>query len=285
MTLTWAAARLAAPVSKRVAGIAASRLWFVPWRLRASDNTLSKWEAWLAGTERWSPSGRLDIAGFRAGEGPTVLLVHGWADRAATLGAFVEPLTHAGFQVIGIDMPAHGDSAGRRTDILEWAEVLRAAERDAGPFHAVIAHSVGAMAIGVAISEGLEAESLALIAPAVRMQSTLDRFRVQARLSPRAVEGLVDDISRRFGATVWEDFATDKLLRDRAASVLIVHDREDEQVPLTDGERLADAIDAELVETSGLGHTKILRDRKVIERVCSFVVAAETPAKKIKVEV
>jgi len=42
------------------------------------------------------------------GEGPPVLLVHGWGSRGARLGSFVAPLVAAGHSVIAFDAPGHG---------------------------------------------------------------------------------------------------------------------------------------------------------------------------------
>ena len=55
------------------------------------------------------PSG--DIAVQRWGQGPLVLLVHGWNGRGSQLGSFVEPLLEGGFQVVTFDAPGHGASA------------------------------------------------------------------------------------------------------------------------------------------------------------------------------
>ena len=46
------------------------------------------------------------------GEGPAVLLVHGWGGRGAYLGAFVRPLLATGARVITFDCPGHGASDG-----------------------------------------------------------------------------------------------------------------------------------------------------------------------------
>nr|MBA3542137.1 hypothetical protein [Deltaproteobacteria bacterium] len=56
----------------------------------------------------------IDVAAWRWGHGPTVLLVHGWEGRGSQLGSFVEPLVAAGLSVVAFDAPAHGDSAGNR---------------------------------------------------------------------------------------------------------------------------------------------------------------------------
>ena len=60
---------------------------------------------------------------------PPVLLLHGWDGRAAQMISFVEPLVDAGYAVLAVDAPAHGASAGRQTNMLEWSLALRAIAR------------------------------------------------------------------------------------------------------------------------------------------------------------
>ena len=44
------------------------------------------------------------------GEGPVVLLVHGWGGWRGQLGRFVAPLVDAGHRVVAVDAPGHGDA-------------------------------------------------------------------------------------------------------------------------------------------------------------------------------
>jgi pimeloyl-ACP methyl ester carboxylesterase len=56
------------------------------------------------------------------------------------------------------------------------------------------------------------------------------------------------------------------------APVLIVHDRDDSDVPYTHGEEIAAAWPgAELLTTNGLGHRAVLRDPAVIQRTVTFL--------------
>jgi pimeloyl-ACP methyl ester carboxylesterase len=58
------------------------------------------------------------------------------------------------------------------------------------------------------------------------------------------------------------------------AAGLVVHDAEDADVPVREGEAIAAAWPgAELVRTHGLGHRGVLRDPGVIQRVVSFVAS------------
>ena len=55
------------------------------------------------------------IAGMQVwswGEGPIVLLVHGWNGRSTQLGGFVSPLVARGHRVVAFDALGHGDSDG-----------------------------------------------------------------------------------------------------------------------------------------------------------------------------
>ncbi|MEO1084501.1 MAG: alpha/beta fold hydrolase, partial [Acidobacteriota bacterium] len=67
------------------------------------------------------------LKGWRWGSvGPAVLLIHGWGGRGLQLGAFAEPLAEAGFRVLAVDLPAHGESSGKSTSLPEAAEAITA---------------------------------------------------------------------------------------------------------------------------------------------------------------
>ena len=70
----------------------------------------------------------------------------------------------------------------------------------------------------------------------------------------------------------WDELHVPTLARGMTAPALIVHDRNDPDVPYTHGEEIAAAWPgAELVTTSGLGHRAILRDREVVRRTVGFL--------------
>ena len=76
---------------------------------------------------------------------PAVLLLHGWGGSRAQMTGFVNPLLAAGYRVVTFDQPAHGESDGKTTNILEIAPALGALAARAGNFHAIVAHSFGTL--------------------------------------------------------------------------------------------------------------------------------------------
>src|SRR5512143_2769531 len=77
------------------------------------------------GTSYRLPFADGELAVTRWGEsGPAVLLMHGWGGSRAQMTGFVAPLLAAGFRVVAYDQPAHGESDGPMTNLLEIAPTL-----------------------------------------------------------------------------------------------------------------------------------------------------------------
>jgi pimeloyl-ACP methyl ester carboxylesterase len=273
---TVAAARIAGLFSEALARRSVARLWFTPWRMPVGDRTRRRRSEWLRPTLALTIDTRHGpLRGFSAGEGPTVLLVHGWSDEAAGLGAFIAPLVAEGYRVVGIDLPAHGASPGQQTNGIELAEALSDVARELGDVHAIVAHSLGAWVAVYAMSTGLDVRALVLLAPLVSVERAVRRFEEMFRLPRKARRALEGELERRFGPHVWDRLAVDSLVGDWEAAALIVHDRDDPQIDIADGERLASRWPgARFVTTSGLAHQRVLRDDGVVKEVTAFLAAS-----------
>jgi pimeloyl-ACP methyl ester carboxylesterase len=202
--------------------------------------------------------------------GPTVLLVHGWGGRGGQLAPFFEPLEDAGFSVVTFDAPAHGHSGGR----LASAPVFAGAVADVArqfEARAVVAHSIGAAGLGLALATGLQLDAAVMIAPPRGPLEFFRRFTEALQLRPRTSEAVQARIERRYGIPL-QGYDLPRHLSTVATPVLVLHDRGDQEVPWTDGEAVAGALpDAQLVSTTGLGHRRILRDPGVVDRVLGFL--------------
>lgn len=92
-------------------------------------------------------SGGLQLKGYEWGTGEKyVLMVHGWESRGTALRTFVPGIIKQGYRVITFDAPAHGDSPGTKTNIVEYATAITSLLTLRGPVHAIIAHSFGGAA-------------------------------------------------------------------------------------------------------------------------------------------
>src|SRR5215212_5928679 len=127
------------------------RAFFSPgkYEMKSSDREVLEW-----GNNYHLPyeGGELAVTSW-GNSGPAILLMHGWGGARAQMTGFVDPLLFAGYRVVAYDQPAHGESDGTMTNLLEIAPTMDLIARHAGPFDAVIAHSFGTLITSYALAK------------------------------------------------------------------------------------------------------------------------------------
>jgi pimeloyl-ACP methyl ester carboxylesterase len=261
--LVGALARIAPGATAAVA----ERLFFTPPRPHPSRG-----ERALAGAHRADVQvdGRR-IAAWRWGEGPVVVLVHGWGGRAGQLTSFVEPLTSRGFAVVAFDAPGHGRSGRGLSSAPQFARALQAVARSQAGAHAIVAHSLGAAAVALALRDGLRVERVVFLGAAADPPAWVGAFARRLGLPDGVVDRLRARSERRLGIS-WSELHVPRLAASFEVPLLIVHDRDDREVAPEDATEIAAAWrGARVVETAGLGHNRPLRDAGVVRGVVEFV--------------
>ena len=258
-----AAVALGLPGADRVL----ERLWFTPWtvgRVRPRPEGAHPFDVSV-------PEGVLP--GWQLGDGPTVLLVHGWGGRGTDLAVLADHLARTGHRAVAVDLPGHGASPGDLVDLFQLAAAVTAIGRAAGPLHGLVAHSLGSVATLLALADGLAVGRAAVLAPPASLDRAVTRTLRRVGLPPRAEPRLRRRIEARYGRDVWRRLdVVDTAPRVRA-DVLVVHDVDDREVPVGEGVRVARALRTEPVLTTGLGHGRVLVDDDVAGRVLTHLDA------------
>lgn len=250
-----------------LAAAAAERLFFTPPRAKRKA-------AVGAQLQRLRAAGGLDLAAWSWGEGPAVLLLHGWGGSSAQLAGLAPSLVARGFRVVALDAPGHGLSGGRMSSMPEFARAAFEAARRLGPFHAVVGHSLGGAALALALRDGLEARRAVFIGTPGNPVEWTRRFAHTLGVGARTLAGMKARSERRLGFR-WEELDVVSFAPRMTVPLLAIHDADDREVPLAEGEAIAKAWPgASLVATRGLGHSRILRDAEVASRVAAFVAGA-----------
>jgi pimeloyl-ACP methyl ester carboxylesterase len=220
---------------------------------------------------RWNGAST-QVTAWRWGVGPTVLLVHGWEGRGSQLGALVAPLVAAGLSVVTFDAPGHGDSPGSRLYLTDHADAIIDVAAAVGPLHALVAHSFGAAAALLAHARGgVDAPRNVMIAPNVIIDDSVRKFARMVALDDSDRVSLEENLAEHTGVDI-NSLRLDNLVGARDAALLVIHDRDDREVSVVHGERLAAQWgNARLEVTEGLGHRRILRTPEVIAKVVESV--------------
>ncbi|MDX1253493.1 MAG: alpha/beta hydrolase [Gammaproteobacteria bacterium] len=205
------------------------------------------------------------------GEGPTVLLVHGWQGRRSQMARIAVNLSENGYRVITFDGPAHGASAKKRTTLVEFSEAVQSAAKQFGPLHGIVGHSFGAAAVAIAIRQGVQVERAVLISCPFSLRHVVSGFAKFVGLPSRSHEKMYP-LMERLHRCAEDQLSFENIGPDLKVPCLLIHDVTDQYIPVKDGEMVSLTINgAELVRTKGLGHMRILQDEVVVERVSRFV--------------
>lgn len=275
------AARAALATLSHVAPAAAAELGWRLWRHVGRPQVVHERDAAVharAITERIRVNGR-EVACYRWGDGErVVLLVHGWRSRASRFSAIVTALESADTTVIAFDAPANGDSPGDLVTILDYTAAIDALALRHGPIDTIVGHSFGVLASFVAVREGVPVRRIAGISGMASADQLVDKFCEQTGLSAAAERGMRSRIERRTFPQVaapWRRFVAELDPTQIDVEVLLVHDTDDAMVDVGQALIIANAHTGPVRShiTSGLGHSRILSDPKVVAAVAEFALS------------
>lgn len=206
-----------------------------------------------------------------------VLLLHGWGGQAGLMGAFVGPLTTAGYQVLIPDLPGQGSAHGRLVDTRTSVSTILELNHSFGPFHSIIGHSLGGL-LACMVAAGHDTfDSKTDVSKLVTINSPVSLGAVVTGLGKAIglAPGVIDQVSQLaeydLGFPLKDTHA--QALLDRAnVPTFAFHDVDDPFIPHAGSlARLAQHAQMEAHATTGFGHISVLADETVIAQVVEFL--------------
>ena len=263
-------------VAPALAGRIATYLWFTPFPLARPRQPRLPMGARRITFE----SAGLVVNGYEMGDGPrTALLIHGWAGSSVQYRRIARRLAEEGYRAVVIDLPAHGIEAGRPTHLFELADSIEIAGNALGRVDIVVAHSLGAMATAVAMQRSLRTDRLVFLAPGLRPHHALESFAATLRLRPAVTKMVERSMENRFGDDIWDKIPNEMLDMKVPGRTLVIHDVDDDMVPIDHAKLLSESWGVRLVRTQGHGHNGVLRAAEVIEHIATLASAEPVSAK------
>jgi pimeloyl-ACP methyl ester carboxylesterase len=268
------ALRLALSLFPRVAQRWLYGLWFTPLRGRVRGEDLRALSApdeeFRAMTKSFSVRVR------RHGYGPEVLLVHGWGGYGAQFSYMVSALNNAGYAGLIYDLPGHGENPRGRFHVGHSADLIEAIAEQRR-LHAIVGHSLGAYAAGIAIARGVQTRAFIGLAAPANLKTLLIGFQRLLELPPESVRGLRMRLEREFGPEVWCRYSLDYHMPRVRVPTLLIHDRDDHVAAWQTADYLAGMAPHAVVQyTRGLGHYLILRHAPVLDAIVRHLGRRET---------
>ncbi len=273
-------------ISPTLAGKLALRLFMTPTRFKTPRKEQALRESskltFITVRDR-----KISVRSWGEDNAPVVLLSHGWGGRCTQFHAFIKPLVDAGYRVVGFDVPGHGDSEGKRTNMMDVALVISEVYKEINsqktsqedqPFEAIIGHSFGTGTVLLSIDRlKVKAKKVILISSFPDVIWITNLFGEVFELSKTTLNAMRRVAHEKFKETygitwTWDDISPLQTIKSFKGELFLIHDEKDHEVPYEQGKLLHDATPhAQTMITSGFGHRKILMNKKVIEAVLAFI--------------
>lgn len=204
-----------------------------------------------------------------------VLILHGFSSSCQNFGSYVAPFIEKNYEVLAFDAPAHGRSEGNTVNALEYSEMIKKVIEVYGPVRYFLAHSLGGLALSLALEDipHDEKTKIVLIAPATETASAIDKALQIIGIRNPSMRKSIDDLIFKISGkdTAW--FSVRRAVRNIKASILWVHDEDDDVTPAHDARTVEkdNHLHVRFVFTRGLGHRRIYKDPDVKRLVQSFL--------------
>ena len=144
-------------------------------------------------------------------------------------------------------------------------------EEKHGPFEVAIGHSLGGMTILNAIKKGLKVKKAVVIGSGDIVKDIMDDFVEKLGMNIAISKKIMASFEKKIGETM-ESFSAYIAAREIQIPILVIHDKDDEDVPVKAAHHIFENLkNGELLLTGELGHRKILGDTKVIKKIVAFL--------------
>ncbi|WNW02531.1 alpha/beta hydrolase [Tenacibaculum sp. HL-MS23] len=201
-----------------------------------------------------------------------VLLVHGWAGRSTQLFMIADKLLEKGYMVISFDGPAHGNSEGKTTMMPDFLDTITEIDNHFGPFDAAVGHSFGGMCLYNSVADNFKINKLVTVGAADKISDVILNFTKNLKVKSVVASKMKSIFDKQWNTDI-DLHSSSIVAKNINIPVLIVHDSNDGDVPVSCAINIRqNTKEGKLLITKGLGHTKILRNKKVTSDIVDFII-------------
>lgn len=202
---------------------------------------------------------------------PEVLLVHGWCGRGSQLGAIAQFIHANGNTVLAFDGPAHGQSDGRQSNLVQFSELIAELKMNYPSIKYVIGHSMGGAATAHTVAHGTDISKIVMISSPSSTPDIIEDFARQINIAQTSGDKIRRALERKFNKSI-DTTSAEEIVKKLTIKGLVVHDQDDPDVPVSCAYDIVAAWPlAKLQLTEGMGHRKLLYDKKLIADIYDYL--------------
>jgi pimeloyl-ACP methyl ester carboxylesterase len=199
-----------------------------------------------------------------------ILLAHGWESNSSRWNKLIKELKKNNYTIIALDAPAHGLSIGTDFNAIKYANCMANVIQLYKPQY-VIGHSVGAMATiyNQFKNPNSSIEKIVCLGAPSDFRLIFNSYTNMLGYNKIVVAALDQYYLENFNLKI-DDFSCAVFAKSITVAGLIVHDRTDKIIPISESKKIHTNWQNSLCfETTGLGHS--LQNKALFEKIIIFL--------------
>lgn len=209
---------------------------------------------------------------YTYGNGPLILMLHGWCSSASRWRVYVNALVGLGYKVMVVDAPGNGTAPGRFLSFFLYAKGIKAILKSETKWYSVITHSIAGLSAITAIGnldKKYHPTKFIMMNTFAKASTILQKFSQCLGLSDEVIKYTNEQMSI-YNDFPLHEFDICKQFNNLNIEGLLIYDTNDIVVPKSEAEYIIDSIKSlKKAKTEGLGHN--LKSDKVVKVVVGFM--------------
>jgi pimeloyl-ACP methyl ester carboxylesterase len=200
--------------------------------------------------------------------GEVVFMLHGWNSNLARLSSFAEILAEQGFYCVLFDMPGHGKSTLKSTNLKVNSIVFEAVMEHINPQSefSVLTHSFGSMVASYTLARNNHTiNQLFFLTTLNQFEPFFKELKNRLRLSDKIMNRIIDMGGDLLEEPVQQLIVKEKVKKLTYKNLSIFHDKHDKILPYSYSELLVSEVpNARLFSYENIGHSKMLQNEDLL---------------------
>ncbi|MGL1885237.1 MAG: alpha/beta hydrolase [Reichenbachiella sp.] len=207
-------------------------------------------------------------------EGKMIFMVHGWESNAASLSWIGEQLADLGFRIILFDLPGHGYSKLKKTNLKFCYDTLLNVINHFDPKEpfSVVAHSFGSLVSSFGLSKtNYEVDQIVFLTSPNHSTTIFQIFKKMIGLSNKSYAHLTKRAGQLLGEPL-TNASTEKFgPMINYNQMTLIHDQKDKIINIKEAQEVIEKWDnATLIEIKETGHYRMLWNDHVAQLVLNI---------------
>lgn len=200
--------------------------------------------------------------------GEVVFMLHGWNSNLARLNRFVDVLVAEGFYCVLFDMPGHGNSTLKSTNLKKNSLVFEAVIEhiNTKKEFSVLTHSFGSMVASYTLAKkNYKINQLFFLTTLNQFEPFFKELKSRLRLSDKILDRIIEMGEDLLGEPMSKLVIKEKVKQMNYNNLSLFHDKFDKILPFAYSEILVSAVpNAQLFSYEKIGHSKMLQNKNLL---------------------